>query len=99
MQSCVLSVIFAVSASWSLGAGNEYAVPRSSSFAVHRVGGQVSESRSGRDGPMNQIERESNAGSLVRHLRGAPGGPFSSVDPEIDRRLHQMTRTQGLPHD
>lgn len=49
--------------------------------------------------PEQNSDGHSNADAMLRHMRGAPNTPYSYSDPEIDRRLHQMTRVQGLPHD
>jgi hypothetical protein len=33
-----------------------------------------------------------DAASILRHVRGAPGTPYGSTDPELDRRLDYMTK-------
>ena len=33
-----------------------------------------------------------DAATILRHVRGAPGTPYGSTDPELDRRLDNMRR-------
>jgi hypothetical protein len=85
----MLSVTFTLGAAMLSGTVREHA-PRPFALGYQFVGGYVSELRSGREEPLRQTKDQSNAASIVQHLRGSPG-PFSSVDREIDRRLRQMT--------
>lgn len=33
-----------------------------------------------------------DAESILRHVRGAPGTPYGSTDPELDRRLNNIAK-------
>lgn len=39
-----------------------------------------------------QAAEGSDAASILRHVRGAPGTAYGSSIPEIDRRLNSITR-------
>jgi hypothetical protein len=41
--------------------------------------------------PAQAIEG-ADAASILRHVRGAPGTPYGSTDPELDRRLDSMRK-------